>query len=330
MTDPAVERAYASYVDAYRDETDVTDDYSDDDEHWGFVQDDGALLGIAAVHSYPRVGWMLRWLYVHPEHRRKGLATGFIAERFTLRTDISVTSDWRVCLPMSAAMRALMRRLPRLIWPTNIDVPDLYTDDAERRLSPVYGEAWWGLPVDERVPAFLEAWRAGKVNRESARSQWLHLWAGCIEDDSAALWRDVWVSIADGKVVTDVEELSDLPQTDLYGRLLIHRGEMSDAGERPVGMAWSMSRELASDYAVLYDSAEAPTVWSGYVSDKDVLAYIASRGEQEVIADPAKVRIVGKQKLPWAPLSEAAWNRAIREHQGHLDELSQRLRRSEP
>ena len=266
---------------------------------------------------------MLRMAYVNPEHRRKGLMSLFIAERCKLAiADMGVTTDWRVCLPMTRGMRALVARMPRRIWPTNIDVPDLYPTDDERAAHPVYRQPWWGLPVSERVPAFLEAWRAGELSRDDARTQWLHLWVECIDDDSAALWREVWVSIADGRMVTDASP-EDLPETDYLDRLLIHRGELSDAGE-PVGMAWSTNPAIAADFAVLYDSARSPTVWTGYVHARDVLAYITHVGESEVIADPAKVVIVEKRRLPWVSLSPYAMSREVRLHQGQLAELSSR------
>ena len=64
-------------------------------------------------------------------------------------------------------------------------------------------------------------------------------------------------------------------------------------------------------------------VWSGHVHAKDVLAFISSHGEQEVIADPAKVVITEKRRLPWVPLSPLAVSREVRFHQGQHAELEQ-------
>ena len=104
MSDPETERAVQGYLDDYRAETGDDTSYlttDDDTEHWGLVGDDGALLGVAVGVSYRRHGWMLLWGYVHPEHRRKGLMSGFLAERFVGCAKAGERSDWRIALPLS-------------------------------------------------------------------------------------------------------------------------------------------------------------------------------------------------------------------------------------
>ena len=338
-THPKTEMGVALIRRRYIDETGVTAPKDRDVEHWGWLDDDG-LQGVSCVRPR-RTSWpdslipaTLLWAWLHPSQRGHGLMSTFIRYRFGFldRNERGIPDVWVIDpASLSDPMRAVLRGLPKGLWPDNIGPLDIFTGES-RKYSPIYRWSWWDLSLHERLPSMLDAYRAGTLSRDDARVQMLPLWSECIEDDSADTWLSTWRDITDDGTVqlTDSDELPRIVN-EHDGRVRIYRGEGSDVGDTPRGMAWSTQREVAVMFAIERPWATAPVIYSGTVELHRVLAYITWSNESEIVVDPDDVTITEKHSLAWVPMTRGAvQTRAFRHRMMLADALVALQRDAEP
>lgn len=77
------------------------------------------------------------------------------------------------------------------------------------------------------------------------------------------------------------------------------------AGQSSGGLSWTLSKRIAKFFAYRAQERSAgahlqPTIMTGTVSKADILCFLASRGEHEVVVDPRKVR--GRRRRILGPL----------------------------
>jgi hypothetical protein len=103
-----------------------------------------------------------------------------------------------------------------------------------------------------------------------------------------AEWREVLTSDAPHQErimeLDDYRQLLDMPDT-----IIIYRGFHAEG--RHMGLSWTIDREKAEWFAMRFQHCE-PTVFGGAVSRHDVIAYLTSRGEDEIIVLPENVRMM--------------------------------------
>ena len=85
----------------------------------------------------------------------------------------------------------------------------------------------------------------------------------------------------------------------LEGELTIYRGTQS---KDEIGIEWSLHREVAEWFARRW-ATPSTTSWlmTAKVDADDILAYLVTRGEAEVIVNPEKVRDLKIEQLPYQP-----------------------------
>ena len=137
---------------------------------------------------------------------------------------------------------------------------------------------------------------------------WIHerphrLWAlGQIEyrlddDDYWPLLRDVWVDSEN--IWQNLEEWQDRLNEDRWGshlmmddeeravydalpeQVTVYRGAINGLNER--SLSWTLDKERAEWFANRFDRDGGPIVLTGVVAKDEIRAYIASRGEQEIL-----------------------------------------------
>ena len=91
--------------------------------------------------------------------------------------------------------------------------------------------------------------------------------------------------------------VSDTDAERPTGELIICRGTQRK-GDR--GINWSISGEVAEWFARRWARSSA-TSWLtiGKVRGEDVLAYLTSRGEEEIVVNPKNVRVIREERLPF-------------------------------
>ncbi len=110
-----------------------------------------------------------------------------------------------------------------------------------------------------------------------------------------ALWRALLSRHPEHRaaMMTRVEraKLASLPE-----RVAVWRG-VSNA-EHAEGFSWTLSRRRAHWFAKRWAlEGTSPLLLSGTVAKADVIAYLAKRGEREIVALPESVEVIGKSRL---------------------------------
>jgi hypothetical protein len=84
-------------------------------------------------------------------------------------------------------------------------------------------------------------------------------------------------------------------------RLTIYRGCRSG---RKIGWSWTLDRRKAKWFARRFEEyvEGSPIVLIGEVNKKDVIAYFASRKEKEIVVDPKKVTVVGRETITFCEI----------------------------
>jgi len=79
-------------------------------------------------------------------------------------------------------------------------------------------------------------------------------------------------------------------------RLTIYRGCRSG---RKIGWSWTLDRRKAEWFARRFEEyvEGSPIVLIGEVDKNDVIAYFADRKEKEIVVDPKKVKVVGRETI---------------------------------
>jgi hypothetical protein len=134
----------------------------------------------------------------------------------------------------------------------------------------------------------------GHIDRDTMLDWFRDNWTGADPNDTdprfLAHWRTInqrWRKDGPG---TPYYRDSDKYLPAVTGKVRVYRGQrMSDK----TGFAWSLQQRVAQKFAVS-GGGRAPVkdglIIMGHVRPHDVLAYLTSRGEDEVIVDPANVR----------------------------------------
>lgn len=140
-----------------------------------------------------------------------------------------------------------------------------------------------------RLDFAIKAWHGGYLSLEDILADLPELWRGSDPDDTdprfLSLWRAAWIEnhkryIRDGK---------PLPRSHF---LTVHRGQMASD---PVGIAWSLDREIAEKFARgagIRVSNMPGVVYTARIHRDHVLGYLTGRGESEVVLDPKYLKDV--------------------------------------
>lgn len=139
---------------------------------------------------------------------------------------------------------------------------------------------------------FLSEWRSSKaMTLAEFRKHLPWVWSDAEPDDTDPSWLAMWQYAAlDGP-------LGD-PLPGKSVALTVYRGQHS--ADDPRGIAWSLDPNVAKMFAHRFNPNEFGVILRGRVERSKVLAYInaAGRGEQEVVCNPADVRITGSTPVP--------------------------------
>lgn len=159
-----------------------------------------------------------------------------------------------------------------------------------------------------RIDGMLRLQEEGYTSREHLLDLWPEQWAAADPDDTdprfLAMWKEAnfyWrgkaidedgAAIAIGSVSPDpattgiiVDPGHPLPEMD---PVRIYRGQPEGA---PIGISWSLRREVAEGFARgvgVRARIPNPQVLTLDVARRDIIAYLTSRGEDEVIIDPGR------------------------------------------
>lgn len=110
------------------------------------------------------------------------------------------------------------------------------------------------------------------------------LWRDSDPDDTDAWWALQWyeLRVALGEVITDGTPLPDGDEFHVY------RGQFGET----VGMAWSLDKRVAENFARTGGGRfvrAGGVLLHARVRREAVLAYLTSRGEQEIVVSPAEL-----------------------------------------
>lgn len=147
-----------------------------------------------------------------------------------------------------------------------------------------------------RFDFIVGQWQAGHISDDWFFENLVEEWRGADPDDTNPLYLDIWKQARERNVVSHdrnrkgwtpyLRDGKVLPK----GKLTAYRGQLADPTEGgPVGIAWSLKREVAERFARTggLRGANLPGNLLKVQLPKDrVLAYITGRGEEEVIFDP--------------------------------------------
>jgi len=156
----------------------------------------------------------------------------------------------------------------------------------------------YGSP--ERAPKLRE-WRTRYgMTTEELRGVLQEAW-NVIEAWSTPEWNEVKLAW-----LRETGYVSDSSRK-FSGELTVYRGNLGEP--EPAGLSWTLSRDKARHFALVAASSRGsflgmhggqpvPTVWRATVASSDVLGYFVSRGEDEVVVDPATLRDVEAVERP--------------------------------
>jgi len=103
-----------------------------------------------------------------------------------------------------------------------------------------------------------------------------------------ALWRELFTRPGSERMMTteEREHLAALPDF-----INVYRGTTKDVGEH--GFSWTLERARAEWFANRFASdLDTPIAIEGVVSKYEIIAYIAGRGESEILVPPEKVELI--------------------------------------
>lgn len=115
------------------------------------------------------------------------------------------------------------------------------------------------------------------------------LWVGSDPDDSI-LRLPIWEKAVkkNGGYITDSTK-------KLSGKKKVYRGQ---SGDHELGISWSLKKSIATKFA---HGTRGPikngSVYIGVIDTSEILAYLTSRDEEEIIVDPRKVKITNIEVL---------------------------------
>jgi hypothetical protein len=144
---------------------------------------------------------------------------------------------------------------------------------------------WVGL-IGSRVPngVYWETVRQVWTDSENVHECW---------DDWLLVWRGDFERhrLRDRRMATSLKDRRDLdkmPET-----LKVWHGE--EHPER-IGMSWTLSRDIAAWFARRFGK-KGGKLYEGKVARSDVIAYMTSRGEEEILVEPSAVMITDCKRL---------------------------------
>lgn len=131
----------------------------------------------------------------------------------------------------------------------------------------------------------------GRLSEDWFAANVCHLWSGSDPDDTSVqnlrLWQRFWRR--NGKSV--IRDGRPLPKGGADGLLTVYRGGLR--GSIHKGFAWTTDPKIARKFALGAGTrvmTPSGIVISGKVKPSQVLAFITSRGESEIIVDPYLVQ----------------------------------------
>lgn len=166
----------------------------------------------------------------------------------------------------------------------------------------VSAERWWERMVNgectpsqaknlvgsyARLDFAIKAWHAGYLTLDEVLVDLPGLWSGSDPDDTdprfLSLWRAAWMKNHE-RYVRDGEPL---PRSH---NITVYRGQMPND---PVGIAWSLDRDVAERFARgagMRVSNMPGVVYVATIDRRKVLGYLTGRKESEVVLDPAHLK----------------------------------------
>ena len=141
------------------------------------------------------------------------------------------------------------------------------------------------LDKSERLGLLSEWWNEDCLTLEELRAALPGTWSRSEPDDTDPEWLALWTDAAEsGRVETD-----PLPDGD---PLTIYRGEPEAPAAGSRGIAWSLSRDTATFFALQPPWSQGTAiVLEGSVPRRDVLGHVTDRNHAEVIVEPKHVRV---------------------------------------
>lgn len=140
-----------------------------------------------------------------------------------------------------------------------------------------------------RLKWLVGKFRAGKLNTAWLLKEFPREWSMSDPDDTdpamAELWYMGWAFNAQQPLTYSKK----LPPGETF---TIYRGQ-DKAGDR-MGLSWTLDRKVAVRFAkgaALRQRNRAGVVVCAEVKRSDIYGYLTGRGESEIIADPANVRV---------------------------------------
>jgi hypothetical protein len=144
-----------------------------------------------------------------------------------------------------------------------------------------------------RLEMWVDAYRRGNVSTDDYLHLLAAIWADAEPNDTLPKHLRMWKhakALNGGRTVIDPDQEVDPPAwLNTNEWVAVYRGMESPTEAR--GVAWSTDRSIAAFFAQRYAPAgEKGLIVEGRVRASNVLAWIQSRNESEVVVDPARVR----------------------------------------
>lgn len=153
-----------------------------------------------------------------------------------------------------------------------------------------YDLAIWLYERPYRLSTLYEWWVEGEISNDILRQLLPHVW---MDTENPEQFGNAPLEMFEALgYVSDTNKV-------LEGELTIYRGTQS---KDEIGIEWSLHREVAEWFARRW-ATPSTTSWlmTAKVDADDILAYLVTRGEAEVIVNPEKVRDLKIEQLPYQP-----------------------------
>ena len=180
-----------------------------------------------------------------------------------------------------------MRSALYVLWAMAADEPSHnLADEAVRRRD--WGRALGSLSSGFALPLLDAWWRAGCLTAEELRNALPSAWLRSEPNDASPKWQQLWREAAGsgGRI-----EEEPLPTGD---PLTVYRGEAKAPRRKTRGIAWTLSRDVATWFALRPPWSDGSgVVLEGVVPRAAVLGYVTYGNEQEVIVQTKYLTVVG-------------------------------------
>lgn len=144
----------------------------------------------------------------------------------------------------------------------------------------------------DAIENFLKVWPKYGCDKRTGRKFWQYL--AELHTDSENInqnqeeWEALWSYQCEERMRWRGFATDRLDRRKLVGRLTIYHGTSMYAEP---DMSWTLNRDIAVWFALRFNK-ENPIIYTGEANAEDVIAYLTSRGEDEIVIDPCNVEII--------------------------------------